>query len=671
MSPDHSASSREGALGRERGGGALLGELFLYHPRLGLRVAPLRRDRPIVVGRSAPSDAIFPEEGLLSGRHACFTADDRQVWVEDLGSRNGTWLADDRIDRKRRLRPGETVTLGGAVTAWLYPTTDPVAEAHALGGHEVFLDLVHAEIDRSRTFHHQLAIVFVRSEAAPDVLVPPWVSRVREHLRSVDSVALYGPNEVEILLPEASITYALTLAKGLVANAASRGTVVCGVASGPSPGTGAEDLVAMAHAASLTATPRSPVARHGDSPTPPVEAAHAAPVVVDPAMVEIYDQIGAIARSQLPVLIEGESGTGKEVVARAIHARSLRSQAPLRIIDCGALTPTLMPSELFGHERGSFTGAYNRTIGHFEDARGGTVFLDEIGNLPLDSQSMLLRALDSGVIQRVGSTADIRLDVRIIAATNGDLDAMAADGRFRSDLLFRLKGVRFRIPPLRERRGELRAMIDRFLDEANVRAHKSVRHIDPEVLQKLEEFSWPGNVRELKTEIERLVVVAPGDTITFELLRKDIRGQSTPSLPPRARGDRPLDVPSLDAQTEAFESTLLRAALGATADNQVRAAKLLLVPRRTFVDKLRRFGIKTGDPTLELPDAAEDGRPLDYAERVARFQRSRIEVELARVNGDEGEAARILDIDVRTLRKRLAVPARRSPNAQRAPPNEH
>jgi len=623
------------------------GELFFYHPRLGLRIAPLHPGGMVVVGRTLPADVVFPDESLLSGRHASFTADDRGVVVEDLGSRAGTWIGTNRIDGRRRLGDGEAATLG-AVTAWFHATDAPIPAPQMLSGHETFEVMVRAEIDRSRTFHHPLAVVVVRGVEHGTDVVPSWTALVREHLRIVDSVALFAPDEVEILLPEAPRSYAMSVAQAMVADLAPRGRVVCGIVVGPSPRATADTFVAAAHEAALEATGRGPIVEHEASEPVPRVVSDEAPVVLDPAMVEIYEQIDAIAPSLLPVLIDGESGTGKEVVARAIHARSLRAGTPLRIIDCGAYAPTLIESELFGHERGSFTGAYNRTIGPFEDARGGTVFLDEIGNMPIGAQAKLLRVLDRGIVQRVGSTAEIRVDVRVIAATNSDLDVAAANGSFRSDLLFRLKAVRLRLPPLRERPRELRALVDRFLAEANARAQKAVRHIDPEALAKLLAWQWPGNVRELKQEMERMVVIAPGDTLTVALLAKEIR-DSTPSIPPRRREERIAESLSLGDRTQAYEMSLIRAALGASGDNQVRASRLLRMSRRTLVDKMRRYGIRSGDPGLSLPPDA-DGT-LDYAARVEHFQRAIIGEALARTSGDAAEAARLLRIQLRTLRK--------------------
>jgi DNA-binding NtrC family response regulator len=243
-----------------------------------------------------------------------------------------------------------------------------------------------------------------------------------------------------------------------------------------------------------------------------------APVVVEaddvgitgrsPAMHAVVVSIRKYAPVDLPVLITGETGTGKEVAARALHGLSARNKRPFATINCGALPPNLVQSELFGHERGAFTGANARRIGHFEAAAGGTVFLDEVGDLPLDAQTSLLRLLQEGTLERVGSTQSIKLDVRVLAATHVDLEKAVAHGRFREDLYYRLNVLRLRMPALRERQDDVEVLAQQFLDAFREQHQTHARTFSRPAREALRGFAWPGNVRELLNRVQRAAVVA-------------------------------------------------------------------------------------------------------------------------------------------------------------------
>ncbi|MGB9602382.1 MAG: sigma-54-dependent transcriptional regulator, partial [Limisphaerales bacterium] len=242
-----------------------------------------------------------------------------------------------------------------------------------------------------------------------------------------------------------------------------------------------------------------------------------------PQMREIFDIIKQVAPTEATVLIQGESGTGKELVAKAIHQLSRRSHKPLVVVHCAALSPTLLESELFGHEKGSFTGAFERRIGRFEEAHGGTLFLDEIGEIDQTIQVKLLRFLGERTFERVGSNKTIESDVRLITATNRNLLEMVRLGKFREDLFYRLRVVEINLPPLRERKMDIPLLAAKFIKEFSIKNNKTVVHIDDSAMKLLLDYPWPGNVRELKTAIEHAVVFCKGDTITARDLPLFIR----------------------------------------------------------------------------------------------------------------------------------------------------
>ena len=298
-------------------------------------------------------------------------------------------------------------------------------------------------------------------------------------------------------------------------------------------------------------------------------------------MLEVYKHIAHAADSTAPVLIVGESGSGKELVARAIHSHSQRAREPFVGINCGAIADTLLESELFGHQRGSFTGAVSDHKGVFEQAAGGTVLLDEIGDTTAALQVRLLRVIEEGEVRPVGGNRSLRVGARVIAATNVALEQAVADGRFRQDLYYRLSVIVIRVPPLRDRRADIPLLIGSFLEDACQRAGQR-KMLSTSALDALLRHTWPGNVRELRNTIERLVVSSHGSLIeAFELTET-----VTAALPgPR---DQPFsDLPTLDDLERRYLLHVLEAANG----NRTRAAEILGVDRRTLYRMAERFGI--------------------------------------------------------------------------------
>ncbi len=310
-----------------------------------------------------------------------------------------------------------------------------------------------------------------------------------------------------------------------------------------------------------------------------------------PKTVEIFDTIRKIAESNATVVITGESGTGKELVARAIHFNSQRRGRPFISVNFGAIPDGLAESELFGHVKGSFTGAVANKVGLFSAADGGTLFLDEITVIPPFLQVKLLRALQEREIRRVGDTKDIKVDVRLIAATNKDLEGAVADGTLREDLFYRLNVIRIPLPPLRERREDIPLLVAHFLQKFGKELGKEVRGVSPEALALLEQYHWPGNVRELENTIERAVVLGAGDVLTVNTLPESI------SLPRRPSGldlDLPPEGLNLEATLDRLEKKLVQLALDRTSGVQTRAAELLGMTFRQFRYKLQKHGLGRG-----------------------------------------------------------------------------
>ena len=309
------------------------------------------------------------------------------------------------------------------------------------------------------------------------------------------------------------------------------------------------------------------------------------------SMHEVFKRIRKIAEYKTTVLIQGESGTGKELVARAVHDHSTRATQPFVAVNCGAIPENLLESELFGHVKGAFTDASRDKKGLFAEADGGTLFLDEIGELPLNLQVKLLRALQEEEIRRVGDNRDIRIDVRVIAATVRDLAADAKDNLFREDLFYRLNVVSVRLPPLRERVEDLPPLCSHFVERFNERLGRRIEGFEPEALAALRRHHWPGNVRELENLVERCVLFADGPRIGLPDLPETVRG-AAPASPDPAQND-PLALKSqVRAAAERVERDLIDRALKVTDHNVTRAAKLLHISRKSLQVKMRDLGLR-------------------------------------------------------------------------------
>lgn len=309
-----------------------------------------------------------------------------------------------------------------------------------------------------------------------------------------------------------------------------------------------------------------------------------------PLFVRAMEQVRDVARiPTATVLVTGESGTGKELVARAIHTLSDRCEHPFVAVNCASIPSELMESELFGHERGAFTGATVRKAGLFEEANNGTIFLDEIGDMHATLQAKLLRVLEERTVRRVGGNRDLTVDLRVIAATNRNLEERIKDGSFRADLYYRLNVVPIQLPPLRERKNDIGLLAKYFLDTFSRTFGKTFQGIAPEALHLLEKYTWPGNVRELRNIIERITIMTQGPLLEVEHLPADLR-QSMPAAATCSHSV-PVYGQGLEQAVAVFEQQLISQALTATDGNVVKAANLLRIPRGTLRYKMEKYGL--------------------------------------------------------------------------------
>jgi transcriptional regulator with PAS, ATPase and Fis domain len=314
-----------------------------------------------------------------------------------------------------------------------------------------------------------------------------------------------------------------------------------------------------------------------------------------PAMQGVFELARTAARSNSTILILGESGTGKEVLARAIHMESPRVEGPFVAVSCAALTETLLESELFGHEKGSFTGAIARRKGKFEAAHGGTLFLDEVGDIGQKLQLDLLRVLEDRRFHRIGGNDLIEVDVRIIAATNRDLRKAAHEGKFREDLFYRLNVIPILIPPLRERREDIPLLVESFVERLSVEMKKRIDGVSTDAMASLMAHDWPGNVRELRNILERGAVVATGPIIQLSDLGLPSRAEAPPK-------------PGTMASLEEVERRHVAAVLGHTGGNVSQSARILGIDRVTLYNKMRKWGIRRDGEDEAVPDSERHAR---------------------------------------------------------------
>jgi two-component system response regulator AtoC len=330
-------------------------------------------------------------------------------------------------------------------------------------------------------------------------------------------------------------------------------------------------------------------------------------VARSPQMLDLFRTVRRIAEFKTTVIIDGESGTGKELVARALHRLSPRSSGPFIAVNCGAIPDTLLESELFGHRKGAFTDANRDRKGLFEEASGGTLFLDEIGELPLGLQVKLLRVLQEGEVRRLGDTQDVKVDVRVVAATARDLAAEVSRGSFREDLFYRLNVFALHLPPLRERREDIPLLVEHFLARMNARMGLAVTGTSAEAQRVLVDHKWPGNVRELENSIERAIVLCEGEQIEVDALPERLRRVAPSATTPLPGAEDDGDL-SIKRASRRSEEALIRRALQKTQGNRTRAAELLEISHRALLYKIKEYSVSVGrDPREQT--AGPEARP--------------------------------------------------------------
>ncbi len=542
------------------------------------RVVPLLDGNEVIFGRVATSDVQIDHEGV-SRKHARFRRRGDVVTVEDLDSRNGTAVNSQTIQGTRRLTAGDVVVIGPAVAVVACATAArPGRQVATVGELE---DRLGAEVDRAVRYHRPLALVMIRFDGPLDP-VTAHVERVSGSLRRMDLLAEYTSDEFAMVLPESDRMAAEVVA----ARAAQTGrgiTVHFGLATFPEDGSHAGELVSIARerlrgARAPTGAPRT------SSST--MRQLGKGVIVTDPQMKHVFEMAKRVAPSPITVLVVGETGSGKEVVAEAVHKMSPRAGAPYVRLNCASLSESLVEAELFGYEKGAFTGAIGTKIGFFEAAGGGTLFLDEIGELPLATQAKLLRVLEQRRIVRVGGTKEIPIDVRLVCATNRDLEIEVKRGRFREDLYFRISAFVIPVPPLRDRRSEIAPLANLFARELSSELGDHAPSISAEALAILGAYDWPGNVRELRNVIERALVLSGRGRIEPQHLADRLRERA--ATPVQVVGSA-LDVRQRVASV-ARETVV--AALDANRGNQTQAARQLGISRFALIRLMEKHDLK-------------------------------------------------------------------------------
>jgi two-component system, NtrC family, response regulator AtoC len=531
----------------------------LVRDETGSRVVNLSDGETVLFGRT-PGAQVRVDDTRASRRHAELSRQGDELVLTDLGSRNGTKVNGRRLrDESAVVTGGDVIVVGG--TEAIVATAE--GRTHATEG-----DYVGGRLDR------EIARIVLAGGSATLARVDVdlehhdgSLSRIADALGSADLIEERGEGEYAVLIEDGEGGEAA--GAQLEALAGSPGVHVTTVRI-PANGTRASDLWSRARSGATQAV----VTDTGEGV-----------VVADASMVEVFKLARKLAAVQTTVLILGETGVGKEVIAEQIHRWSDRASAPFVRLNCASLPETLLESELFGHERGAFTGADRRKIGYMEAAQGGTLFLDEIGELPHTVQVKLLNVLENREVRRLGGTQELPIDVRVVSATHRDLQTEVRAGRFREDLYYRLSAFTLNVPPLRERQAEIALLAEMFARHSAQRASREAPVIDPSAFAALVRHPWPGNVRELRNAMEYALVLADQGRISVEHLPESVRRSdgAIPSSP---------SATSVKDKLASLERRSLEEALNAENGNQTRAAKRLGLSRRALIYKMEKYGLK-------------------------------------------------------------------------------
>lgn len=600
--------------------------LVIYF-REGSLVRVISGNESVVIGRGEAYDSHFIaiSDPTLSWEHARFIREGDHLDVEDLGSQNGTYVVGQKIAARTRLFPGAEVQMGGVLVV----VTSGLRNQPSLVPHSRFVAAVQQEAERAMHYGRDFAVLMIRAASPHNQEVKRFLPDVLSQLRPFHYVAVHSKDTVEVLLPEATFEEARMIAGSLVPQASKRGPrrecvplvvsgIVCGMARGSSE---------MFEAANLLSETLTLLANNAGAGNPRIERRLVGgegpgisgpnKLLLQPGYLERLGKLDQMARSTISILIEGETGAGKSELVRYIHAHSPRRHGPLVVVNCAAIPDGLVEAELFGQTKGAFTDAKDKA-GLFELADDGTLFLDEIGDLSLSAQAKILEAVQSGEFRRVGATETKKVNVRLIAATNKDLQTLVKQKRFREDLYFRLKNIAMRIPPLRERRDEIEGLAKWFLERRKAADKRNdIEGFSDEVLALFQRYPWPGNVRELENAVDRAVALS--DHIWLqpedfpELLQKNSddpprwdpaiprpeqefresgpwegggpeEGRSGPPTPKRVNSPRNKALADL-------ERAQILEAYAAENGNKTKAAARLGMATRTIYNKIETLGI--------------------------------------------------------------------------------
>jgi two-component system response regulator AtoC len=562
----------------------------------GIREYELPWPEPCDIGRTT-SAAVYIDHPSVSRSHACLTQGGDGPLLRDLGSRNGTYVNNEPIGPA-----GTKVLLGdalrfGSISAQVVLRSRPADRARLVVADELDAQLA-IEAERSARFDRPLSFLSLEIPKGADSLLSLVPRSVIPAVHAPDLLTLRGPGRVDVLMSECSKEEALRTAERIhQALGALEIVARIGVATLPDDATSPEGLPLSAQQAM-----RSVLGSGVGAVEQAVRVLRLSGreiLVCEPAMREIYRLAERTAGLTMPVLVTGETGSGKEIVSEALHALGPRAAMPLVKLNCAAVPENLLESELFGHERGAFSGATAAKPGLIERAHGGTLFLDEIGEMPLALQAKLLRVVEDHLVLRLGATKERSVDVRFVAATHRDLKVAVAERCFREDLFYRLATLQLKIPPLRERRREISHLARRFAAEAAEAAGRGVPRISVEAMAALERYAWPGNIRELRNVLSQAVVFCEGDSIGMEHLPSEITDRAPPAEPPlgalSATAPRPAPMQTqslrLGDEIRELERARILEALEASLGNQTKAAERLGMPRRTLVSRMAALGI--------------------------------------------------------------------------------
>jgi two-component system response regulator AtoC len=566
------------------------------------RVVELPPTGDVTLGQSEAAEVRLQDAGVADA-HARITLSDGEARLRDLGSAAGTHVNGEPIDQSRLLGSADVITVGDITLVFHQSprtyTSKPILEFSR------FQRRAEEELRRALRYHRPLALLAIRLGLETEGR-PFAAAKLEGQLRLTDIAAWDGADRLLILMPETTPEAAEQAATRLLqVLTALAPDARAGVAALPFDGCDIDTIIASARAATSAAAPGTKATAAESYRRMDIESRSV--VIADPAMIQLYELVKRLAASELPILICGETGTGKELLASAVHTWSSRRDRPLVPVNCAALHENLIESALFGHERGAFTGALNTKPGLLELADGSTILLDEIGELSATAQAKLLRVLETKRVARLGGVREREIDIRVVAATNRDLEAQVKAGRFRQDLFYRLKGALLWIPPLRDRARELPILAKEFLDDACSRCGRPPMEISYGAMQALSAYSWPGNVRELKNMMEFLAA-ATSESVIEEWHVTEHLGASRRDGP---SSWRPLDEPTpspnsvvrhnfrpIDEEIRELERTRMAEALAAAGGNQTRAAELIAMPLRTFVAKLKLYEIPRQRDTL-------------------------------------------------------------------------